>query len=55
MAFNKVKKVGAGGTSLELEAIASVVGVFDGTVLGSIFTGRATLGAPIIRGNGIVC
>ena len=52
--FNKVKKVGAGGTSLELEAITpSVAGVFDGTLVsGSIFTGRATLGAPIIRGNG---
>jgi hypothetical protein len=51
--FNKVKVVGAGGTSLELEAIASVAGVFDGTlVTGSDVVTRARLGAPIIRGNG---
>ena len=51
--FNKVKVVGAGGTSLELEAIASVAGVFDGTLVsGSNLVTRARLGAPIIRGNG---
>ena len=51
--FNKVKTVGAGGTSLELEAIASVAGVFDGTLVsGSDHSTRATLAAPIIRGSG---
>ena len=50
--YNKVTSIDAGGTSLEIEAIApDVAGVFEGAV-GSNITVDMYVGAPIVRGSG---
>ena len=56
--YNRVKSIGVGATSIEIEAIKdgggsviSVPGVFEGAVL-SNQTVEMTVGAPIIRGSG---
>ena len=52
--YNKVKSIDAGGTSIEIEAInPDVPGVFEGA-LGSNLTVEMSVGAPIIRGSGIL-
>ena len=57
--YNKVKSIGAGNTSIIVEAISpSIPGIFDGSLPSSAATTQGTIkmnvGAPIIRGSGIL-
>ena len=57
--YNKVKSIGAGNTSIVVEAISpSIPGIFDGGLPSNAATSQGTIkvnvGAPIIRGSGIL-
>ena len=58
--YNKVKSIGVGNTSIVVSPITSVSGVFDGTLPTATPTATTTspvrmfVGAPILRGNGIL-
>ena len=58
--YNKVKSIGAGNTSIIVEALTGVPGVFVGTLPQTTPSANVTVplkvnvGAPIIRGSGIL-